>query len=127
MIYALVDKNKNLLDDFTSKLGLRIDEYISDCCINDELTKKLSNKDVLIIENVLALGGYVEEIVNTISRLSSLDIDLYLIKEDLHIKAILANVVVVGALFYYGASDDVVFHASFVILLIAFVRCLMTN
>ena len=87
MIYALVDKNKNLLDDFTSKLGLRIDEYISDCCINDELTKKLSNKDVLIIENVLALGGYVEEIVNTISRLSSLDIDLYLIKEDLHIKA----------------------------------------
>ena len=87
MIYALVDNNKNLFDDFSSQLGLRIDEYVSGYRITDELTKKLLSKDIIIVENVLTLGSFVEEIINTISSLSSLEIDLYLIKEDLHVKA----------------------------------------
>ena len=87
MIYALVDNNKNLLDDFTSKLGLRIDEYISDSHIDSEFINRLSSNDIIIAENVLSLGGWVEEIVDTISRLSSLKINLYLAREDLQVKA----------------------------------------
>jgi len=87
MIYALVDNNKNLLDDFSSRLGLRIDEYISGCHIDSEFINRLSSNDIIIVENVLSLGGWVEEIVDTISRLSSLKINLYLAREDLQLKS----------------------------------------
>ena len=87
MIYALVDNNKNLLNDYSSKLGLGIDEYISDSHINSEFINRLSSNDIIIVENVLSLGSWVEEIVDTISKLSNLKINLYLIREDLQLKA----------------------------------------
>ena len=87
MIYAFVDGNKNLLDDYSSKLGLGIDEYISDSHIDSEFINRLSSNDIIIAENVLSLGGWVEEIVDTISRLSSLKINLYLAREDLQLKS----------------------------------------
>jgi len=87
MIYALVDNNKNLLNDYSSKLGLGIDEYISDSHINSEFINRLSSNDIIIAENVLSLGSWVEEIVDTISKLSNLKINLYLIREDLQLKA----------------------------------------
>ena len=87
MIYALVDNNKNLFDVYSSELGFSIDEYVTDCRVKNDFIKQLSSVDILIIENVLALGSFVEEIVETISNLSSLKINLYLIKEDIQLKA----------------------------------------
>ena len=87
MIYAFVDGNKNLLDDYSSRFDLRIDEYISDSHINSEFINRLSSNDIIIAENVLSLGGWVDEIIDTVSRLSSLKINLYLAREDLQLKA----------------------------------------
>lgn len=89
MIYALVNKQKNLEIQASSLGGFIavINEYIQGDSITQSLLKKLKSDDTLVIENIEVLGNTIDEIIAILSSISQNNINLCLAEENLSFKA----------------------------------------
>lgn len=93
MIYALItngkaDRKKKQEDSlFVDSLTAVIDEYIYHDSVDFEILEKLKPQDTLVIENILALGKSINEIVSALNTISDYGINLCLVQENLSFKA----------------------------------------
>ena len=85
-IYALVSNKKQKGENIGS-LAAIIDEYIQGDMVTQNLLKKFNPEDTLVIENVVALGKNVNEIVNALNSIADYKINLCLAQENISFKA----------------------------------------
>lgn len=85
-IYALVSNKKQKGENIGS-LAAIIDEYIQGDMVTQNLLKKFNPEDTLVIENVVALGKNVNEIVNALNSIADYKINLCLAQENISFKS----------------------------------------
>lgn len=85
-IYALVSNKKQKGENIGS-LAAIIDEYIQGNMVTQNLLKKFNPEDTLVVENIIALGKNVNEIVTALNTIAGYGINLCFAKENISFKA----------------------------------------
>ena len=91
-IYALINsktqKNiKDILSTNDASLAGIVCEYIQGDRVNQEILIKLKPQDTLVVENVLALGKDLNEIINTLNTVADYGINLCFAQENISFKS----------------------------------------
>ena len=84
-VYALVANKQDM--HLTAMFELLVDETIPGNRVTKKILGQLEPEDTLLVQNVLYLGGTVNEVTTTLSELSKRQINLCLVDENLSFKA----------------------------------------